>query len=263
MATILIVDDEQMICDLLRAVLSRHGHEVFTTTTGREALELFRQHRPDITLLDLRMPEMDGMEVLKQIRAHDPQANVMVLAGMGADDLENKARQLGASDFLRKRLSLEVLFGALEREIQQQAVRARSEDLPSRGSAAERKEGDLVLVVDDELITRSLVSDFLSLRGFRVRTAQDGPEALALVEQERPDMIVLDMYMPGMNGVEVLRELRTKKNYIGGVVVLTASQDEKLLQETLELGSVDVMAKPVDLERLVVALHAGLALSAV
>ena len=135
-----------------------------------------------------------------------------------------------------RRLSLEVLVGALEREIQQQAARASSEDFPSRGSAAETKEGDLVLVVDDELITRSLVSDFLSLRGFRVRTAQDGPEALALVEQERPDMIVLDMYMPGMNGVEVLRELRTKKNYTGGVVALTASQDEKLLQETLELG---------------------------
>ncbi len=68
MATILVVDDEQMLCDLMRAVLGRRGHEVMTATGGREGLELFRQHRPRITLLDLRMPGMDGIEVLKQIR---------------------------------------------------------------------------------------------------------------------------------------------------------------------------------------------------
>ena len=81
MATILVVDDEQMLCDLMRAVLSRHGHVVLTATGGREALDLFRQHRPSITMLDLRMPEMDGIEVLKQIRVMDLQASVMVLTG--------------------------------------------------------------------------------------------------------------------------------------------------------------------------------------
>jgi response regulator of citrate/malate metabolism len=74
-------------------------------------------------------------------------------------------------------------------------------------------------------------------------------------------MIVLDMYLPGQNGIEVLKQLRTRA-YTGGVVLLTASQDENLLQEGLSLGSVDVMSKPVDLERLVLTVEVGLALKA-
>src|SRR5206468_12001371 len=64
MATILIVDDERVFCDLLQTMLGSHGHEVFTAYNGREALDLFSQHRPQFTLLDLRMPEMNGIEVL-------------------------------------------------------------------------------------------------------------------------------------------------------------------------------------------------------
>ena len=74
MIKILIVDDDQMNCDLLQTVLTRHGYQVITTTSGREGLNLFRKHAPRITLLDLRMPEMDGLTVLKEIRAIDPAA---------------------------------------------------------------------------------------------------------------------------------------------------------------------------------------------
>lgn len=94
MATILVVDDEKMVSDLLTAVLVRHGHEVLIAAGGREALELFRKHSPKITLLDLQMPDMNGIAVLKQIRAIDPKAAVMVLTGGGTDDLENQAREL-------------------------------------------------------------------------------------------------------------------------------------------------------------------------
>ncbi len=69
--------------DEFKAELRRYGHEVLTASDGREGLELFRQHRPQITLLDLRMPEMGGIEVLKQILAVDPRAAAMVLTGAG------------------------------------------------------------------------------------------------------------------------------------------------------------------------------------
>jgi DNA-binding response OmpR family regulator len=115
---------------------------------------------------------------------------------------------------------------------------------------------DSILVVDDEPPICELLQRFLSLRGYRVRVANDGPQALASVEQEVPQLIVLDMNMPGMNGVEVLRKLRVKK-YTGGVILLTTGQDDKLLEEALDLGSVDVMGKPVDLERLALAIQVG------
>src|SRR3972149_5144897 len=84
------------------------------------------------------------------------------------------------------------------------------------------------------------------LGGYRVRAASAAPQALASVEQEVPQLIVLDMNMPGMNGVEVLRKLRERK-YAGGVILLTTGQDDKLLDEALDLGSVGGMGKPVDL----------------
>ncbi len=261
MSTILVVDDERLICDLLRSVLAGHGHEVLMAMNGREGLELFKKHRPRFTLLDLRMPEMNGIEVLKQIRAIDPQAAVLILTAWGSDALEQQARQLGVVDFLSKGLSLDVLVAAMERTLQQTAQAASPAQAAAPGGAPQAApvaagDGDFILVVDDEPQIRDLLKRFLSLRGYKVRVASDGQQALTMVEQEAPQLIVLDVYMPGINGVEVLRQLRRRK-FTGGVILLTGSQDDKLLQEALDLGSVDVMGKPVDLERLALAIQVG------
>jgi len=261
MPTILVVDDEKLMCDLLRSVLVRHGHEVLTASNGREGFELFKKHRPRFTLLDLRMPEMNGIEVLKQIRAVDSQAAVLILTAWGSDALEQQARQLGVVDFLSKRLSLDVLVEAMDRTLQLSAqapspTQATAPTEEPQATPAAAGDGDFILVVDDEPQIRDLLKRFLSLRGYKVRVASDGQQALTMVEQEAPQLIVLDVYMPGINGVEVLRRLRGRK-FTGGVILLTASQDDKLLQEALDLGSVDVMGKPVDLERLALAIQVG------
>lgn len=261
MATILVVDDERMIGDLLRATLSRHGHEVFIAAGGKEGLEQFCRHRPQLTLLDLYMPDMDGVAVLKQIRALDPRAAVMILTGRETETQENQARMLGVTDFLRKGLSLEALLGAVERVRPMPAPESAHSRSYAPDGLSDAQPPASILVVDDEAMVSSLLAQFLGRRGYRVRTAANGQEALALVEEELPQMIVLDMYMPGMNGVEVLCALRARQ-YQGGVLVLSASQDEQLLQEALELGSVDVIGKPVDLERLVLAIQVGLVLHA-
>ena len=91
---------------------------------------------------------------------------------------------------------------------------------------------------------------------------EDGPvwNALAKIKHNPPRLVLLDINMPGMNGVEVLRQMRAN-HYAGGVIVMTASQDEPLLQQALDLGSVDVMGKPLDLERLLLVVEAGLILT--
>src|SRR3989304_992645 len=80
-STVLVVDDEESIRDLIRRKLTREGRHVLLAARGQEAIEVFRRHRPDITILDLHMPEMNGIEVLRQIRAVDPQAIVMIFTG--------------------------------------------------------------------------------------------------------------------------------------------------------------------------------------
>jgi CheY-like chemotaxis protein len=261
MATILVVDDERLVCDLLRSVLSGYGHDILTASNGREALELFKKHRPRFTLLDLRMPVMNGIEVLKQIRTIDPQAAVMVLTAWGSDALQQQARQLGVVDFLSKELSLDTLVEKMERTLPRSAQKASVAQAVAPAGAPQVAppapgDGDSILVVDDEPQIRDLLKRFLSLRGYEVQVASDGQQALKMVEKEAPQLIVLDVYMPGINGVEVLRQLRGRK-FTGGVILLTASQDDKLLQEALDLGSVDIMGKPVDLERLALAIQVG------
>jgi DNA-binding response OmpR family regulator len=103
---ILVVDDEANIRELLSRQLTREGRKVIVANDGRTAIEMFRRERPDITILDLQMPDMDGIAVLKAIRAIDPQATVMIFTGSGTDAAEAQARELGVTEFLEKGGSL-------------------------------------------------------------------------------------------------------------------------------------------------------------
>jgi two-component system response regulator (stage 0 sporulation protein F) len=234
-------------------MLRRHGHEVFTAYSGREGIALHKERRPHFTLLDLHLPDMNGIEVLTRIRESDPKAAVMILTGAGSDKMERQARDLGVTDFLIKGLAPEVLIEAVARAVQPAS--------PGSGDRTPRALHDeSILVVDDERQICELLKKYLTQRGLRVHTAQDGPSALSLAELERPQLIVLDIRMPGMNGVDVLRQLRAR-NYQGGVMMLTGSQDENLLKEALDLGAVDIVDKPADLERIGLAIEVSLILA--
>lgn len=253
MIRILVIDDDRMNCDLLQAVLTRHGYQVLSSTSGVEGLTLFRKHRPRITILDLRMPEMDGLTVLKEIRAVDPYAPVIILGGGATEAQENQARTLRVTDFIRKGLSLDVLVECVNRVAQQPAKRESGPSLLSiAGPTADT--GETVLVVDDEPLLRDLLVQFLSLRGYRALGVKDGPEALSMVEQGPPDLILLDLIMPGMNGVEVLKALK-EKDFPGAVIILTGTHNEEVLEEAWALQPQEVLSKPIDLERLLTAIQ--------
>ena len=83
---ILVIDDDRMNCELIQSVFTRHGYQVLSATSGIEGLTLFRQQAPRVTILDLRMPEMDGLTVLKEIRAYDPHALVIILGGGATEE---------------------------------------------------------------------------------------------------------------------------------------------------------------------------------
>jgi CheY-like chemotaxis protein len=256
MGTVLVVDDERLMRDLLQALLARHGHQVVTAESGPAALELFQAHRPQVTLLDLNMPGMDGLTVLRRLRAIDAHAAVVVLTGGGTEQLENQARQLGVTDFLKKGFSPEVILASLQRLLQTPEQPLPTSVRPAGPGAATSS----LLVVEDEANSRDLMAQFLTSKGYRVRTAADGAQALVAVQEEPPQLIVLDLHMPVMNGVEVMRRLKAQ-GFGGSIIVLTASRDEDLLRQALELGSVDVLGKPVEVERLGLAIDIGLVLS--
>jgi CheY-like chemotaxis protein len=247
MVKLLVIDNDRMNCDLIKSVFNRNGYQVLSATSGFEGLTLFRQHAPRVTILDLRMPEMDGLTVLKEIRAYDPQAAVIILGGGATEEQENQARGLCVTDFIRKGLSLDVLVASVNRVVQLPVKPASS--LPASGRVAVADTGETILVVDDEPLILDLLVKFLSLRGYRAIGVKDGPDALAMVEQASPDLILLDLFLPGMDGAEVLRQLR-QRDYAGGVIIVTGSHDEDTLDEAWALGPQEVIGKPIDLEQL-------------
>lgn len=250
---ILIVDDDQMNCDLLQNVFTRHGYIVISATSGVEGLHLFRTHAPRITLLDLRMPAMDGLTVLKEIRAIDPHAPVIVLGGGATEVQENQARALRVTDFIRKGLSLDILVEAVNRIATLPAQRGPV-PAPSAGAHAIQPIDESVLVIDDDPLVCDLLVQFLSLRGYRALGVKDGLDALRMVEEAPPDAILLDLIMPGMSGVDILRSLR-EKGYPGGIIIMTGSHNEELLEEAWALGPQEVLVKPIDLERLLTTIQ--------
>jgi DNA-binding NtrC family response regulator len=115
MAKVLVIDDEQGIRNLLDTLLSRKGYTVVLADGGRRGLELFRRERPDAVVLDLKMPEMDGMTVLTQLRNADQTLPVIILTGGGTPETERQVYALGVSEFIEKEFSMDRLGDALKR----------------------------------------------------------------------------------------------------------------------------------------------------
>jgi DNA-binding response OmpR family regulator len=115
MAKILVIDDELGIRDLLDTLLRRKGYDVVVAESGQKGLDLFRQEHPDIIVLDLKMPEMDGLTVLRQIRGLDPRIPVIILTGAGTLETEQQVRAMGVTEYVEKEFSLHLLGDSLKR----------------------------------------------------------------------------------------------------------------------------------------------------
>ena len=115
MAKILVIDDEQGIRDLLDMLLSRKGYDVVLAASGQKGLEIFRRERPDVVVLDLKMPGMNGLTVLQQVRSLNPKQPVIILTGAGTPESEQHVRALGVTEYVEKEFSLHLLGDALKR----------------------------------------------------------------------------------------------------------------------------------------------------
>jgi CheY-like chemotaxis protein/anti-sigma regulatory factor (Ser/Thr protein kinase) len=185
---ILVVEDDPAEAALLSDWLAGEGFEVEVVGSGEDALASAARRRPDAVCLDIRLAgELDGWDVLARLKGAAATADVPVVICTGGNG-RDRAASLGASDFLTKPFSPAVLRAAVERL------------LPDRRGN--------VLVVDDDPAIRRLVAEALAHGGVELREAASGEEALAEVERARPNAIVLDLVMPGIDGFEVLERLQ-------------------------------------------------------
>jgi two-component system nitrogen regulation response regulator NtrX len=131
MSKILVIDDERSIRHLLDAYLRRKGYDVVLAENGQSGLELIRHEQPDVIVLDLNMPEMNGLTVLRHIRSLNHDQPVIMFSGAWTPDREHQARALGVAELVQKDLSLDRLNDALKRTLKtlEPASCTRAEDV--------------------------------------------------------------------------------------------------------------------------------------
>jgi len=113
---ILVVDDEKAICEILEEFLSLFGHSVTSANSGADAIEVVHRARPDVVFLDIRMPGMSGLDVLKEIKALDSSVRVIMISAFGDEETEAMARELGADGYIQKPVDLPGLLVLLKDE---------------------------------------------------------------------------------------------------------------------------------------------------
>jgi DNA-binding response OmpR family regulator len=234
---VLIVDDNLRVRELLYNTLTKQGYKVITATEGKQALELFGIQKPDLILLDFKMPDLNGVEVLTKIKSLDNKVKIIMLTGYESEGLEKQARLLGASGFLPKSSGMEVI------------VKAVNEILQPKGEYKE----DKILVVDDDPKICELLEKFLVKKGFQPITALNAEDGLEKVRKEKPKLVLLDIKLPGMDGLVALKKIREADENIG-VIMITGVEDQTIAQQAIDSGAYDYIVKPFDLDYLEISL---------
>ena len=216
---LLVIDDDSDSRILLTHLLEEFGCRVIAADSGEQGLRLAREFRPQLITVDLLMPHMDGATVIRALRA-DPELREIPLVIVSIVAEERRDGILGCVDILEKPVAREVLLAALD-----------NFHLPARPR---------ILVVDDEADGREIIRSHLAGQPMRLQTAANGREALACLEPELPDLVVLDLGMPVLDGLTFLDLIRADPRFQQlPVLVVTArmlspAEKEQLRRQKLE-----------------------------
>ena len=230
---ILVVEDDRNVARLVQRHLEKAGYRVSVAYTGQDAQKKALRHIPALITLDILLPDMNGFEVLESLK-EDPRTENIPVIVLSIVQGEDNALHLGAVDYVIKPFSEERLLESVTKVLAQKKVKK-------------------VLVADDEPNIVHLLKSIPAERGYETIIAADGEEALNKARQENPDLVILDINMPKMDGITVLRTLKkdTSTQDIP-IVMITGSPSgiEQYWSHGVTLGANDLFAKPLELDNL-------------
>ncbi len=236
---VLVIEDDQDVSKILQALLSSLDVEVITAADGLEAIKAAGKVRPALCLVDLHLPKLNGLDVIRIIRAMPElgEIPIAIITGNTTADYIKEAVLLGVSDFLVKANFLS--GGSLDR------IRRLLDRPTSRTPATDRRDDRMkVLVVDDDEDVRAQLLTRLASMNVRVLLAEDGLQAVAVAAAEQPALLLVDLDLPRMNGLEVIRVVRSLHARQGpGVLIVTAKATKAAVEEARELGVQHVISK--------------------
>ncbi|XSG77413.1 ATP-binding response regulator [Herpetosiphon llansteffanensis] len=200
---IVVIDDNPDAHETFRVMLESGGYRVHSVLDSRLAISTIKQIEPRLIITDVQMPNLDGWELLAQIK-NDPTIAHIPIVVCSVVDQGTIGLVLGARKHIVKPVREEVLLA-----IVQECVEPTAE----------------ILVVDDNPDARQVIQHILAARDYAMSEAADGVEALALIAQSKPDLVILDLMMPNMDGFEVLEALRNNPNYADIPVIIVSAKD--------------------------------------
>jgi CheY-like chemotaxis protein/signal transduction histidine kinase len=260
---LLIVEDNAAEQMSIRELLDHHDIEIVTTDTGAGALSTLRENPCDCVVLDLRLPDMSGFEVLDSIRRDDSLSDVPVVVFTGRElsveedaELHTMARSIVVKGVESPERLLDETSLFLHRVITELPIE-KQRMLEKLNNSDEDLVGQTALLVDDDARNIFALSSVLERRGMKVLTATTGSEAVALVESNPEIAIVLmDIMMPQMDGYQTIGVIRENPSFRRlPIIALTAKAMKGDREKCLEAGASDYLAKPVNTEQLLLAIR--------
>ena len=227
---ILVVDDNEEFCQNLADIMEMKGYRVATAQDGFKAIDMVKQGSFDLVLMDIKMPVMNGVETFKKIKEIAPLLPVVMVTAYQVEELIKDALREGAFGCLNKPLDFHKLFETIE------AVRAK---------------GALILVADDDQGLCTNMSEILTQRGYQVAIAYDGSTAVLKCWESDFDIILLDMKMPPLNGLETYLAIKEIRPYVV-VIVITGYRTEMsaLVEQAMRQNAYTCLEKPLDVDNL-------------
>ncbi len=221
---ILVIDDDEAVLESIQHYLEDDHFHVITTNNGQDGLRLAEEYHPQVIMLDVLMPGMDGWAVLNKIKSTPALADIPVIMTTILSD-RNMGYALGAADYVTKPVDKDQILRVVNR------YRCQTRPCP-------------ILIVEDDASTRQMMRDMLETDGWQVNEAINGLAGLEALENIQPELIMLDLMMPQMNGFEFLRRLREDERWQSiPVVVVTAMDLTPEAQEELQLSVRQIIQK--------------------
>ena len=247
MARILIIEDNPTNMKLAVMLLRNAGHTALSAVDAETGLNMARSNQPDLILMDIQLPGMDGLTATALLKSDPPTAAIPVIAltamAMKAD--EEKSQVAGCDAYIAKPFHYQELYAAIDTLLSKGGPRAAGEASPFDPDLASH--AAYVLVVDDDSKNRKLLEMWLREDGYSTRGVDSGEAALAAIAHRAPDLVLLDVVMPGMDGNEVARILKAERATASIPIIMVTmhgARDARLAG--LKAGAEELLTRPVD-----------------
>ncbi|MFQ4138578.1 response regulator [Nodosilinea sp. PGN35] len=246
---VLVVEDSGPAASQIKQYLAEIGAASVIHPVGRGALDVALRVKPDVIVLDILLPDCSGWEVLSELKSHSQTQSIPIVVVSVVDD-RPRSLNMGALEHLLKPLSRQKFHQALSRLFAN--VQPPSPETALIIAASELASRPRVLLVEDNESNIVVLLNYLEAHGFAIILARNGLEAVRMAKQNQPDVILMDIQMPDMDGLEATRQIRADGQTSSiPIIAVTALAMPGDLERCLEAGANDYMAKPVKLKQVV------------